>query len=488
MSRRRQPKTPVSVAPNDGTPFGHLSDADMLREMARRRLGKGGVDLAAIEDLVEQVQRHMGEETLAAALAALGPEDGKSKPCPRCGRLTPVKARNRPRHILTVAGELRFTRYYHHCKCGTGFYPRDAELKLPEEGEVSPAMERRILDFGINDTFESVAERWSIHYPTSISANLVRRVMDRVGLRCEAASDERLQQACREEPEQPASMLVVATDGSMLLTREAAWKEVKVAVVASAEAFQSEKQRRRVDEARYVAVLGGQEAFKKSLAAALAAERADEVPLIAWVGDGARENWTLASDLCPFATQILAIPHIAKQPPIDGVRPVACATNFAAEQAPAHSEIRGIKSNRAGNRITAPVGGHFQGAEKKMSNFRTIAVLVSILTLAGCVHVNLPEHMVSDTVDAGKNLVQSIAGKSERIDELKQNGSTYSLAQLGSPEITIGELKRTCLNQLVSRTKAKRVVDELNYTVVGETIDTTRDSAVIVKCQISVKS
>ena len=123
-----------------------------------------------------------------------------------------------------------------------------------------------------------------------------------------------------------------------------------------------------------------------------------------------------------------------------------------------------------------------------MSNFRTIAVLVSILTLAGCVHVNLPEHMVSDTVDAGKNLVQSLAGKSERIDELKQNGSTYSLAQLGSPEITIGELKRTCLNQLVSRTKAKRVVDELNYTVVGETIDTTRDSTVIVKCQISVKS
>lgn len=311
MSRRRQPKTPVtsSVAPNDGTPFGHLSDADMLREMARRRLGKGGVDLAAMEDLAEQVQRHMGEETLAAALAAVGPEDGKPKPCPRCGHLTPIKARNRPRHILTVAGELRFTRNYHHCKCGTGFYPRDAELKLPEEGEVSPAMERRILDFGINDTFESVAERWSIHYPTSISANLVRRVMDRVGLRCEAASDERLQQACREIPEEPAGMLVVATDGSMLLTREAAWKEVKVAVVARAEAFQSEKQRRRVDDARYVAVLGGQDAFKKSLGAALAAERADEVALIAWLGDGARENWTLASDLCPFAIQILDIPH-----------------------------------------------------------------------------------------------------------------------------------------------------------------------------------
>jgi len=73
-------------------------------------------------------------------------------------------------------------------------------------------MERRLLDFGINDTFESVAERWSIHYPSKpISSNLVRRVMDRVGLRCEAAySEERLQQACREKPTALPSMLTVA--------------------------------------------------------------------------------------------------------------------------------------------------------------------------------------------------------------------------------------------------------------------------------------
>ena len=87
---------------------------------------------------------------------------------PKCKQLVPVKAKNRARHILTTAGELRLTRNYHHCShCGLGFYPRDAELKLPENGEVSDAMERRILDFGVNDTFEAVAERWGIHYPTS---------------------------------------------------------------------------------------------------------------------------------------------------------------------------------------------------------------------------------------------------------------------------------------------------------------------------------
>lgn len=315
MSRRRKPRTPAtsSTPPNDGTPLGSLSDADLLREVARRRLAKGNFDIDAIEELAGAAQRDLGEETLAAAMAALPPEDDKPKACPKCRQLVPVKAKNRLRHILTTAGELRLTRNYHYCShCSLGFAPRDAELNLPEEGEVSSAMERRILDFGINDTFESVAERWSIHFPTSISSNLVRRVVDRVGLRCESAhSEEALQQACREKPEEPAAMLTVATDGSMLLTREASWKEVKVGVVARGGFMPpgEERPRRRVEDARYVAVLGGQHEFKKAMAAALAVERADEVSTVVWLGDGARENWTLASELAPFAIQVLDVPH-----------------------------------------------------------------------------------------------------------------------------------------------------------------------------------
>jgi hypothetical protein len=315
MSRRRKPRTPVTsaVPPNDGTPLGALSDADLLREFARRRLAKGNFDLDAIEELASAAQRDLGEETLAAAIVALPPEDDAPKACPKCKRLVAVKAKNRVRHILTTAGELRLTRNYHYCTgCKSGFAPRDAELNLPAEGEVSTAMERRILDFGINDTFESVAERWTIHFPTTISANLVRLVVDRAGERCEAAaSDESLQLACRERPAEPPSMLTVGTDGSMLLTREASWKETKVGVVARGGFIPpgEERKRRRVEVARYVAVLGGQPEFKKALAAALSVERADEVETVVWLGDGARENWTLADELAPFATQVLDIPH-----------------------------------------------------------------------------------------------------------------------------------------------------------------------------------
>lgn len=316
MSRRRQPRTPVNraPAPNDGTPLGHLSDEELMRqfasELARRRLARGQLELDSIESFATDVKEDLGAETLAATMAALPPEESTPKACPKCGKPVAVKVRNRVRHILTVAGEVRLSRNYHRCgRCKLGFYPRDAELKLPEGGEVSDAMERRILDFGVNETFEAAAERWTIHYRYPISSNLVRRVVDRVGERAERASSPlALQRACRPSPEELPRALVVAADGSMLLTREAAWKEAKVAVVAHGDAC-AEEHRSSVSNARYVAVLGDQAEFRRELQAALAAERADEVPQVVWLGDGAPENWKLATELCPSAVQVLDMPH-----------------------------------------------------------------------------------------------------------------------------------------------------------------------------------
>lgn len=310
MSRRRKPQRPSSTTPpEDGTPLGHLSDAELLKELARRRAAAGGT-LDEMEAFAEEVQRDVGAETLAATLATLPPEGATPKPCPKCGRLVPVKAKNRVRHILTVAGELRLSRNYHHCKaCELGFYPRDRELNLPEKGEVSDAMERRILDFGVNDTFEAAAERWSIHYPHPISPNLVRLVVDRVGQRQDGAwSELSLQQAYRPTPEDIPQSLVIGSDGGMLPTRDGGWKEAKMMVIARGEDFVQIKKRGTVTQARYVAEFGQLE-FRESAKAALAAERADEVQSAVWLGDGAAENWKMASELCPFALQVLDLPH-----------------------------------------------------------------------------------------------------------------------------------------------------------------------------------
>lgn len=312
MSRRRTPRKPPNTkAPDDGSPLGHLSDAELFAEMGRRLAARGAKTLDDIELGVEEAGQFAKEEWQAQTIASLPPEDGTPKPCPKCGKPVPVKTKNRVRHFLTTAGELRLSRNYHYCRaCKHGFYPRDLELNLPEEGDVSDAMEKRILDFGVNTSFDEAAQRWSIHYPFPISDNLVRRVVDRVGCRRERAfSPLALQQACRPSPEQPAKALVVAGDGSMLLTREESWKEAKVAVVARADSVIRDKSTSTISEARYVAVLGGQDEFRAALKAALDAELADEIMKIVWLGDGARENWTMADELCPFAIQVLDLMH-----------------------------------------------------------------------------------------------------------------------------------------------------------------------------------
>ncbi len=347
MSRRHKPKKPVNHAPpRDGTALGHLSDAELMKELARRRLARGKVDLDQMETFAENAQREMGQETLAALIESMPPEDGTPKQCPKCGRLVPVKAKNRPRYILTVAGELRFSRNYHHCDgCNAGFYPRDRELNLPEKGEVSDAMEKRILDFGVNDPFGVAAERWAIHYPTTISSNLLRRVVDRVAERQDAAwSPLSLQRAYRATPEDAPQSLVIATDGSMLLTRESGWKEAKVAVVARGEDFLDAKGRRSVENARYVAEFA-QADFKRELAAALEAERADEVQNVVWLGRRRPRELAHGGRALSFRSP--------------GARPAACN--------PERDDVRQGPARRNRRSVAAVGSAHQDAARRRLS-------------------------------------------------------------------------------------------------------------------------
>jgi hypothetical protein len=38
-------------------------------------------------------------------------------------------------------------------QCQHGFYPVDRLLDLPEEGELTSEMEKRVLDFAVNDDY-----------------------------------------------------------------------------------------------------------------------------------------------------------------------------------------------------------------------------------------------------------------------------------------------------------------------------------------------
>jgi Uncharacterised protein family (UPF0236) len=289
-----------------------------------------GMTMSQMELLVWKargMENPAAARSLAALLARMKREQPTGKPCPKCGKRTPVKVRDRDRTLRTMAGWITLKRNYHYCDaCQYGFHPVDRLLDLPIEGELSSEMEKRVLDFGVNDVYGDGAARWNVHYQEPISDNLLRRVIARVGAQCESAEQGRLHEELKPREKEPAEVLVVEVDGSMLPIRGAEpWKEAKVGVI-----YRHDLQRRAPipQSARYVAIVGGgMGEFAPVLEDALEVEDVDEARAVVCVGDGAPCNWNLADQLVPDATQILDWYHAVENA-------MKCAAVLLEEESP----------------------------------------------------------------------------------------------------------------------------------------------------------
>ena len=293
--------------------IGDFSTEMLLKELERRQIEGAEADMTAMELELEAEGALRNSRTMGEYLRLHSErENCDSKACPKCGKKVPVKVRSRTRKVRTIAGEHRFARNYHYCAtCRHGFYPLDHALGLAGEGEATTELEKRILDFGVNDTFEGAAQRWNVHYPSEISENLVRMVVDRVGRLAVDAEPEALQSAMVSQ-KKPAQLLVVEADGGMLPMRgKDQWREAKLGAVVRGEHYTpgSSKRAGYFSEGRYVAHVGGVDTFKSRLDAALIAEQADQATTVAWVGDGAPWIWNMADEICPSAIQVLDWPH-----------------------------------------------------------------------------------------------------------------------------------------------------------------------------------
>src|SRR5271170_1749891 len=117
--------------------LSEYTKAELAEERIRRKMEE-------LEELGEQptmTQMELAAESLlgeaagrpsvAAMLSRMKPEKPTAK-CPRCGKRTPVKARDRERTVQSLSGSVTFRRQYHYCEsCQLGFYPVDRLLGLP---------------------------------------------------------------------------------------------------------------------------------------------------------------------------------------------------------------------------------------------------------------------------------------------------------------------------------------------------------------------
>ena len=112
-------------------------------------------------------------------------------------------------------------------------------------------------------------------------------------------------------------LLYVECDGSMLLTREEGWKEVKVGrVFKSSSLLPQSSDRQWIRESQYVAHLGEHTKFETLMSHLLDDPYRKHEEQIVFVGDGARWQWAWVEAEYPKATQILdfyhAMEHIGK--------------------------------------------------------------------------------------------------------------------------------------------------------------------------------
>jgi hypothetical protein len=291
------------------TELEKVSESELLAELARRRASKA-LDLSAAEEEVEKALEEVGSRAMALHLAGLAAAEGKSaKPCPKCGKSVRVKAR-RPRTIRLVRGEHTFSRNYHYCgQCKIGFCPLDLSLGIPEDGELSAEMERRLLDFVLTGTFESCGERWALHYCSDVSSHLSRMVMLRVGTALAKAHPANVHEELLPRPAERPDLLVIGADGSMLQMRgKQRWKEAKVGVIRRTEKPEQESEPPKV-KTRYLGTTGKLSVFKSELKVAVSLEKELEPKKMVWIADGSPWIWNLADELCPEAIQILDWSH-----------------------------------------------------------------------------------------------------------------------------------------------------------------------------------
>lgn len=113
---------------------------------------------------------------------------------------------------------------------------------------------------------------------------------------------------------------------------------------------------------------------------------------------------------------------------------------------------------------------------------RTTLLVVLSLAVSGCVHVNMPDHLLSDTVDAGKDAVHAIARTLEArpkfgFVESNSKRTSFWLAQQGTADETVGQLQQRCVNEIVTQMQLT------TYTVSEQKLETTRDG-LVVRCRV----
>lgn len=173
---------------------------------------------------------------------------------------------------------------------------------------MSPYLQERVCFVGQKEVYQEASTTLDELVGVAVTAKQIERVCHHFGALIEQAEAAPLTELAppSEATRSPEEPVYAMADGSMVLTRESGWREIKLGRLFSAQAHEKGKTRGRITESIYTAHLGHYEAFLSKFETELAAVSSGRLVLLA---DGAQWFWEWASQAHPQAIQILDYYH-----------------------------------------------------------------------------------------------------------------------------------------------------------------------------------
>lgn len=323
----------------------------------KQHLETGGkaLTIADVESGMRELLRQIGKQSVSLFLSTIEGTPVAERPC-RCGGTLHYQ-RQRPATITTVFGRLSYTRaYYAGCECGQGDAPVDDQYGI-EPGAVTSGLAALLGLGGIEFGFEE-SRRWMEPFLLfRVSENTVRAETQTLGqlqaeqekqLCAHSQDEDYLQTRLRNTGAVPKRLYGSLDAAKVRIEpREKAgekptdyekWRDMKVGCWYEAEpvppAQRSRRQRDkfereqvvlRAKKLRYYCAIDEAEKFGQLLWGTGCAAKADLVPELVFVCDGAVWIWNLISHYYPKALQIVDWYHAVDR--LQQVAQVAFATD-----------------------------------------------------------------------------------------------------------------------------------------------------------------
>lgn len=178
-------------------------------------------------------------------------------------------------------------------------------MAKPGNFGISSLLQQQMCFMGQSQVFKEASDTFLRLTGVAVNASQIERVCHHYGEELEQITLKQIRDGGQDRLTKIGGVHYVMLDGSMLLTREQKWKEIKLGrIFKSDDLIQASPKRKEITTSLYVAHLGNHTDFFDKLE-----YHTDVIPEKIFIADGAKWIWNWVESTYPNSTQILDFYH-----------------------------------------------------------------------------------------------------------------------------------------------------------------------------------